>query len=172
MSTIFFKSKHYLFHTYAMFNLTHAVRRNKTWSEEQKAGLMGKFVLAALSVPLNHRLQNFERLSNHYMPKDMQEDAENSTKIRSEVLEVANMLYITGIPSRQSLINEINLKNMMNVVGCPEIATLFKLIEQEESPFAISKKGPAALKKAIETYPKELAQYEANVKKTLAIRIL
>jgi hypothetical protein len=54
------------------------VRRNKTWSEEQKAGLMGKFVLAALSVPLTHRLQNFERLSTHYMPKDMQEDAENS----------------------------------------------------------------------------------------------
>lgn len=106
------------------------------------------------------------------MPKDMQEDAENSQKIRLEVLEVANMLFITGIPSRSSLINEINLKNMMNVVGCPEIATLFKLIEQEESPFAISKQGPAALKKAIEVFPQELSQYEDLVKKTLAIRIL
>jgi hypothetical protein len=49
----------------------------------------------------------------------MQEEAENSQKIKQEVFEVANMLYITGLPSRISLMKEINLKNMMNIPGCP-----------------------------------------------------
>jgi len=71
----------------------------------------------------------------------LQEDAENSQKIRSEVGEVSSMLYISGVPSRQSLIDEINFRNMQKVVGFPEVAELFRLLEVEQSPFAISKEG-------------------------------
>jgi len=108
MSKIFFHSKHYLFHTYALYNLTHAVKRNLRWSDAKKHTLTCKFVLAALSCPLNHSLSNFERLSTQYLPRELQDDTENSQKIRTEVFEVSSMLYITGVPSRASLINMIN----------------------------------------------------------------
>ena len=141
MSKIFFHSKHYLFHTYALYNLTHAVKRNIRYTDSQKNSLTCKFFLAALSCPLNHSLSNFERLSTQYLPRELQEDAENSQKIRSEVGEVSSMLYISGVPSRQSLIDEINFRNMQKVVGFPEVAELFRLLEVEQSPFAISKEG-------------------------------
>jgi len=149
MSKIFFKSKHYLFHTYALYNLTLAVRKNLRWTDAKKKILTGKFVLAALSCPLNHSLSNFERLSTQYLPRELQEDAENSQKIKNEVLEVSSMLYIMGVPKRTSLINMINLNNLQNVQGFPEIAELYHLIENEESPFTIAKCGMNALKNLI-----------------------
>jgi len=121
MGKIFFESKHYMFHTYALYNLTHAVRRNIRWSDEQKTELNCKFILAALSVPLNHRLSNFERLSTQYLPKELQEQTENSQKIKGEVLEVTNMLFISGLPSRDSLVNEIVNANMHTIAKNPLI---------------------------------------------------
>ena len=81
------------------------------------------------------------------------------------------MLQIQGFPSRASLINQMNLKNSHVVSGCPHISTLFKLIEQEESPFKISKLGSLNLTKAIEQFP-ELKEYEPLVQRTLAVRVL
>ena len=49
------------------------------------------------------------------------------------------MLQIQGIPSRNSLINQINLKNQFVLPTCPAVAQLFKLVEFESSPFAIAK---------------------------------
>jgi len=59
------------------------------------------------------------------------------------------MLQIKGMPSHASLIHSIFVKNLHNVVGNPYIATLFKLVEFEESPFKISQQGSEALSKAI-----------------------
>jgi len=71
MSKIFFESKHYMFHTYALFNLIEAVKRNIRFTVLEKQELTSKFIFAALSVPLNHRLSNFERLSTQYLPKEL-----------------------------------------------------------------------------------------------------
>jgi len=171
MSKIFFESKHYMFHTYALFNLIHAVKRNIRFTTEEKAELSCKFILAAPSVPLNHRLSNFERLSTQYLPRELQDDAENSQKIKGEVLDVASMLYISGLPSRNGLINEIVQKNMQNILGHSEIANLFNLIENEESPFTISKKGKEALDAAVKKTP-SLSSYANFLRKTLSVRIL
>jgi len=171
MSKIFFESKHYMFHTYALFNLIHAVKRNIRFTTEEKAELSCKFILAALSVPLNHRLSNFERLSTQYLPRELQDDAENSQKIKGEVLDVASMLYISGLPSRSGLINEIVQKNMQNILGHAEIANLFNLIENEESPFTISKKGKEYLDAAVKKTP-SLSSYANFLRKTLSVRIL
>lgn len=81
------------------------------------------------------------------------------------------MLQIKGIPSHASLTHQIFIKNIFNVPGNPHVANLFKLVEQEESPFKISKNGSESLKKAIETMP-NLAKYESFIEKTLAIRIM
>ena len=171
MSKIFFHSRHYLFHTYALYNLTHAVKRNRRYTDAQKNTLTCKFVLAALSCPLNHSLSNFERLSTQYLPRELQGDVENSQKIRSEVGEVSSMLYISGVPSRQSLIDLINASNMQLVIGYPEIAELFRLLEVEQSPFTISKEGIIALNSIVEK-DDALAQYLPFIKKALAVRIL
>ena len=81
------------------------------------------------------------------------------------------MLQIKGIPSQKSLIHTLYTKNIHNVVGNPYIATLFKLVEFEESPFKICKEGSEALRKSIEVMP-DLEKYAPFIQKTLAIRIL
>jgi hypothetical protein len=45
-------------------------------SSEEKAQMTTKFIMAALSIPLNNRLSNFEKLSVTYSPQgDQQEDS-------------------------------------------------------------------------------------------------
>lgn len=68
-------------------------------------------------------------------------------------MAVSAMLMIQGLPSRQSLFSQINLKNLHVIAGCPHISQLFKLIETEESPFKISKQGSACLDEILKKYP-------------------
>ena len=91
--------------------------------------------------------------------------------VTSEILKVAQMLQIKGMPSHASLISQIFLKNIHNVEGNPHVATLYKLVEFEESPFKISQQGSESLRKACEVMP-NLAKYAPFIEKTLAIRIL
>jgi len=57
------------------------------------------------------------------------------------------------------------------VNGNPHINILFKIIEEENSPFTISSAGRNALEKSIECMPL-LEKYSLYIKKTLAIRML
>jgi hypothetical protein len=107
-------------------------------TEEDKAVLSGELVFSALSATLNNRLSNFERLSTNYLPKEIRKEFENSSTVTQEILKVSQMLQIKGMPSHASLIQSIFVKNLHNVMGNPHIATLFKLVEFEESPFKIS----------------------------------
>lgn len=81
------------------------------------------------------------------------------------------MLLFTGYPSRSSLINQILLKNSHIVDNCQAITTLFKLTENEDSPFKIAKQGPLAVAEIMQAFP-SLSHYEPFIKKTLAVRIL
>lgn len=69
------------------------------------------------------------------------------------------------------MISQINLKNQFVLPGCPSVASLFKLIEFEDSPFKIAKQGPEYIAKTLEVYP-ELSNYSPLLKRTLAVRIL
>lgn len=171
LAEIFWKSENHLFHSYTLQNLLKIVRTSNTRTAEEKLNLACQLILSSLSVPLNNKVSNFHRLSTAYQPKDMQENIENSAQVRQEILNVSQMLQIQGIPSRNSLINQINLKNQFVLPTCPAVASLFKLIEFESSPFAIAKQGPALLKTIIEAFPK-LDSYVPLIKRTLAIRIL
>ena len=81
------------------------------------------------------------------------------------------MLQIQGMPSRQALIDAIIQRNLHIVPERAEVTTLFEMLQKEESPFTISKEGPAALKALISALP-ALSKYEPFIKKTLAVRIL
>lgn len=171
LSHIFYKTGNYLFHSYALMNEHSIQQRNAAMSVEDRARLSGELVFSALSATLNNRLSNFERLSTNYLPKEIRKEFESSSQVTQEILKVSQMLQIKGMPSHASLIHQIFVKNIHNVVGNPHVATLFKLVESEESPFKISQQGSESLRLAIEAMP-NLGKYSGNIEKTLAIRVL
>jgi hypothetical protein len=61
-------------------------------STDKKKEMNDRFVLAALSVPLNNKLTNFERLSFSYLPYSMRQFDQSSLMGREELLETAKML--------------------------------------------------------------------------------
>ena len=79
LSLIFFNSKNYLFHSYALLNQHQIVMKNTTVSEEDKAKLSAELVFSTLSATLNNRLSNFERLSTNYLPKELRKELESSS---------------------------------------------------------------------------------------------
>ena len=127
-------------------------------------------MLAALSIPLNNKLSNFERLSFNYLPGSMNDFDHENPVARHELLTTAKMLNVDGYPSRSSVIHYINIENIHNNTS-EHVSKLFDLIEQEESPFVISKKGKEALE-ALCTESPELAKYKPFIAKTLSVRIL
>jgi hypothetical protein len=76
-------------------------------------------VLAALSVPLNGKICNFQRMTTSYLPKDIKGEIENSAQVKAQVLSVSQMLQIQGIPSRASLFSSLNLRNSHVIPNCP-----------------------------------------------------
>ena len=54
-------------------NLQQISKFNKAMTDQQKAQMTAQFVLATLSIPLNNRMSNFERLSVQYQPPGVQE---------------------------------------------------------------------------------------------------
>jgi hypothetical protein len=81
------------------------------------------------------------------------------------------MLQVKGIPSRASLINYLRVKNLHLSTDFPLIQELFRLMEDEESPFTLSKQGRALLDKLSTTFP-SMTQYKPFLIKTLSVRIL
>lgn len=51
-----------------------------------------QFVLATLSIPLDNKLSNFERLNVQYIPQGMNEFYDESSQIKNELFGIANML--------------------------------------------------------------------------------
>jgi hypothetical protein len=76
------------------------------------------------------------------------------------------MLHVEGFPSRHSVLHYINIENIHNSTS-DAVKVLFNLIEREESPFVISKKGKQALDNL-----SSLKQYKPFIAKILSVRIL
>jgi hypothetical protein len=139
-------------------------------SETQKSQMTAQLVLAVLSVPLNNRLSNFERLSVTYNPPGMEKMQDANSSARHELFTIANMLQVKGIPSRASLLNYVRIKNLHLSPEHPHIQELFRLIEDEESPFVISKQGKLILDQ-LNSVP-DWAMYREFLTKTLSVRIM
>jgi len=141
----------------------------KDTSFNERTDINSSFVLAALSIPLNNKMNNFERLSFSYLPKSMKDFDEANSMAKEELRDTAKMLQVEGQPSRHSIIHYISVENIhMNTDK--HVSELFNLIEHEESPFTISKRGKIALD-AISKIP-ALVKYTKFIAKTLSVRIL
>jgi len=84
----------------------------KNQNQGAKRAINDKYVLAALSIPLNNRLNNFERLSFNYLPASMKEFDEGNLLAREELLTTAKMLHVDGFPSRDSVVHYIKIENI------------------------------------------------------------
>lgn len=82
------------------------------------------------------------------------------------------MLQVKGIPSRVSLINYLKIKNLHLSEEFPQIQELFRLIEDEESPFTISRKGKQLLESIMAVEGTDWVKYKAFIAKNLAVRVL
>ncbi len=75
LSKIFWESEFYLFHSYSLLNLQQIIKSNKSMQSQEKQQITTQFIMAALSIPLNNRLSNFEKLSVTYTPHDEFEES-------------------------------------------------------------------------------------------------
>jgi hypothetical protein len=73
LASIFWESKLYLFHCYALQNVQSITKQMKNVSGSFRQEMNDKFVLAALSIPLNSKISNFERLAFNYIPDSMKQ---------------------------------------------------------------------------------------------------
>jgi len=112
LALIFWESDFPLFHAYALMNLQSITKYNKALSTDLRAQMNVKFALSALSIPLDNRLSNFEKLSVSYVPAGMNELIEESSQLRNELFGIASMLQVKGVPSRNSLLNYMKIKNL------------------------------------------------------------
>lgn len=86
LQTIFWQSEFYLFHAYAMMNIQQITKSNRNMKEDEKMKFTAKFVLAVLSISLNNRISNFEKLSVQYVPQGMMNESEESnTSAKNEI---------------------------------------------------------------------------------------
>lgn len=170
LASIFWESKLYLFHSYALQNVQIIAKSMKNVERDHRQLINDSFVLAALSVPLNNKLTNFERLNFSIPPTSMKlGNSVGSAAAREEITETANMLHVSGLPSRVNIIHYVNIEHLQQ--GCSShIAKLFELVEHEQSPFAIAKSAKAALD--LLAKDKNLAKYGAFVARSLAVRVL
>ena len=171
LSEIFWQSEFYLFHSYSIMNLQQIIKTNKTLTDQQKGVMTAQFVLSVLSIPLNNRLSNFERLSVQYIPPGMEQLQDSTSAARHELFSIANMLQVKGVPSRSSLITYLRIKNLHLQAEFLDVQELFRLIEDEESPFVISKKGKETIDNIVKSNS-QWAQYRDFLVKTLSVRIL
>jgi len=73
LASIFRESNYYLFHAYSLLNVYQILKGKKSGDKEEKTRKAMDFLLATLSIPLNNRLSNFERLAMHYVPQGIRD---------------------------------------------------------------------------------------------------
>ena len=126
--------------------------------------------MATLSVPLNDRVTNFEKLHFNYIPPSVRKQRALSHQAREEINEISNLLHISGAPSRANIIHYLKIENITQQGCSKHVVDLFELIEHEENPFTISKKAKVALE-ALKSDEK-LKKYAPFVAKSISVRIL
>lgn len=189
LARIFWVSENYLFHAYAwykFFNLSFA--QNKALSEEDKRNMASAVVLAALAIPVYSAGPGASTSYNTESAAGAGSlDFDNE---RDKKSKLATLLKHASMPSRESLLAEINAKNVLKYVR-PEVANLFNLAESEFSPLTlIARAEPSLAKLRAEGGPTlssagtlsastltqalahSLAQYVPNLEKLLVFRTL
>lgn len=170
LASIFWESKLYLFHSYSLQNVQFYTNLMKGLGYQHRREVNDKLVLAALSIPLNNKISNFDALAFSYVPRSMKEYDIKSQIKKEDLLDMSKILQLEGLPSRNAIIHQIYIENIHRST-LPQITELFNLVEQEESPMTISKKGKAALESLFLEFP-NLEKYKPFIAKSLSVRIL
>lgn len=92
LSAIFWESKLYLFHTYALLNIQYLTKSLKNSSFDIKKEINEKFVLAALQTPLNNKISNFEKFSFQYIPESFKGGENLSPSAKEELQSITKIL--------------------------------------------------------------------------------
>lgn len=92
LASIFWESKLYLFHSYALQNVQLLTKSMKNIARSHRREISDKFVLAALSIPLNNKISNFEQLPFTYVPQSMREFERKNLAVKEDLLELSKIL--------------------------------------------------------------------------------
>jgi len=109
----------------------------KNVASNTRREISDRFVLAALSIPLNNKISNFESLPFSYVPHSMREFDYKKISAKEDLLELSKILQVEGFPSRDAIIHYIYIENIHQSTS-GSITELFNLVEREESPMKIS----------------------------------
>lgn len=112
LASIFWESKLYLFHSYALQNVQLLTKSMKNVSGNSRREINDRFVLAALSIPLNNKISNFDSLPFTYVPESMREYDRTRLSAREDLLELSKILQVEGFPSREAIIHYIYIENI------------------------------------------------------------
>jgi len=92
LASIFWESNLTLFHSYALQNVQLLTKSMKNVSNATVRDISDNFVLAALSIPLNKQISNFEQLPFTYVPQSMRDFEIKSQIAKEDLLEMSKIL--------------------------------------------------------------------------------
>ena len=138
-------SNYPLYHTYAMLSIRKTLENNKikldNLNENDKQlyslykldKINEKIILAYLSTPIKNAYTNFTKIG-----EELFED-NNDIEIRT-CQKMMKILKINHIPSKKYLLGYL-LNNQIINNSCQEIKNLFDIMENEQNPISLAKKG-------------------------------
>ena len=130
LAQVFWMSKDYKFHAYALFKLFSIVKRTKkNVTGEEIQNLSNLLVLSVLCVPLTDSVPKAQQF--------MSEEADFK-------LMNAAFLHAVEVPSRNSLMKELVARGALEEAS-EDVQKLFKVLEREFDPLNLADKGQAAL---------------------------
>lgn len=167
---IFWKSEYLLFHGYAFYNNSLLFKKaRKNMSDKELQDQANECVMAAISIPLNHGMNNFSKLGvNSFGYSGVYQNEEDSTY--QEFLRMAQMLTVNGIPSRKSLLQELASKRMLDLISS-DVQSIYACSEGSSSnPISLAKQAKACIEQ-LKGSP-ALAKYLPYIRKVLTVRVL
>ena len=162
-------SNYPLYHTYAMISIKKTIDNNKNKMENLNQNdsqmfssfnldkLNERIILAYLSTPIKNIYTNFTKIG-----EELFED-NNDTEIRT-CQKMMKILKINHIPSKKYLLGYL-LNNQIINNSSKEIKNLFDVIENEQNPISLAKKGVKYIKNISneEEYKPYLRKIEENL---------
>ena len=157
---VFLMSDNGLYHAYAYKLFFFQQKQVKTFSPEERTEIASAVFLCALASPILTPVRLSLGSNNSYIEQEEQDARAN---------RLASLLFLQKTPSRDSLIQELLAKDILQMVS-PELVELYKLLEVDFQPLVLHKKLTPILA-VIEANP-SLARYAPALKQVALARVL
>lgn len=154
LTTLFWVSENYLFHAFAWYKYYSLCREfNRGASEDTKKMQASAVLLAALCIPQlpNQSGQNTNK--QHGISSTIEDDI-----VKQKMSRMAELLgFHTRNPTRESLLNEIRSKNILEQVP-QHLRELYYLMEESSDPLVIVSRTRPLLNKLMQDIGKATAE--------------